>query len=69
VAFEVDSLDDNLREGWSVLMRGHAYFDYGRPGPGEESSQVWVEGPRSLRLRVDVATISGRRLITSDLRM
>src|SRR5690242_1536776 len=28
VAFQVDHVDETTRTGWSVLVRGHAHFDY-----------------------------------------
>lgn len=63
VAFEVDAVDASTRSGWSVLMRGHARMEYGSssdPGP-----DVWLPGPRGLRLRIDVTEITGRRITTS----
>jgi uncharacterized protein len=60
VAFEVDDIDVDARTGWSVLMRGHARVEYG--AGDEDGPDVWVSGPRSLRLRIEVAEITGRRL-------
>jgi nitroimidazol reductase NimA-like FMN-containing flavoprotein (pyridoxamine 5'-phosphate oxidase superfamily) len=61
VAFEVDSFDASTRTGWSVLMRGRATLAYGGAG-GEAVPEVWAGGSRSLRVTVEVAEISGRRV-------
>lgn len=62
VAFEVDDLDPATRSGWSVLVRGRRRLtpeaDGRTPRP-----DVWVPGSRWLVLRLEVRTISGRRLI------
>jgi len=61
LAFEVDDIDPVTRSGWSVLVRGRRQLDpeaYGEtPRP-----EVWVGGSRWLVLRIEVRTISGRRL-------
>jgi nitroimidazol reductase NimA-like FMN-containing flavoprotein (pyridoxamine 5'-phosphate oxidase superfamily) len=61
LAFEVDDIDPVTRSGWSVLVRGRRRLDpeaYGKtPRP-----EVWVGGSRWLVLRIEVRTISGRRL-------
>ncbi len=62
VAFEVDALDDSTRSGWSVLMRGRARLEYG--ASEDAGPDVWVPGPRHLRLRIDVTEITGRRITT-----
>jgi uncharacterized protein len=61
VAFEVDSFDADTRTGWSVLMRGRAHFDFDG-GDGSDTPDVWAAGARALRVTVDVAEISGRRI-------
>lgn len=67
MAFEVDDLDQTTRSGWSVLVRGRRRLDpeaYGEtPRP-----EVWVAGSRWLVLRIEVRTITGRRLTTSAAR-
>jgi len=60
MAFEVDDIDPADRTGWSVLLRGRGHLEYG-PGQGDEP-EVWLSGPRSLRLRIDVTEVTGRRL-------
>jgi hypothetical protein len=61
VAFQVDSFDEDSRAGWSVLLRGRAHFEHQSP-PGDADPDVWVSGPRSLRLRIEVSEVTGRRI-------
>lgn len=61
VAFEVDSFDATTRTGWSVLMRGRATLGYGATA-GEPAPEVWAAGSRALRVTVEVAEVSGRRI-------
>ena len=65
VAFEVDSFDEEARDGWSVLMRGRAHFEYLSPTESRDPD-VWIDGPRSLRMRVEVTEVTGRRILGSD---
>lgn len=61
VAFEVDQVDPERHDGWSVLARGRCLREQqqvARPEP-------WVTGPRHLGLRIDVRSISGRRILPS----
>ncbi|MFF5017314.1 helix-turn-helix domain-containing protein [Streptomyces sp. NPDC001165] len=66
VAFEVDRIDDAFSQGWSVLVRGpaHAVTD-----PEERRrlteraySTPWAGGSRSLWVRIDPFTVTGRRI-------
>jgi nitroimidazol reductase NimA-like FMN-containing flavoprotein (pyridoxamine 5'-phosphate oxidase superfamily) len=66
VAFEVDRLDEALRQGWSVLVAGTAHQV---TDPGERrhlDSQVamepWPGGVRDVYVRIIPARISGRRI-------
>ena len=63
VAFEVDEVDAATRSGWSVLMRGRAHLESGPTD--DEGPDVWAPGPRSLRLRIEVTEVTGRRIIPS----
>jgi nitroimidazol reductase NimA-like FMN-containing flavoprotein (pyridoxamine 5'-phosphate oxidase superfamily) len=63
VAFEVDDVDASTRSGWSVLMRGRGHLEYGPSGDAEPD--VWVPGPRHLRLRIDVKEVTESRISTS----
>jgi hypothetical protein len=65
VAFQVDSFDEEARQGWSVLVRGRAHFEYQSPTTSGDPD-VWVDGPRSLRLRVEVTEVTGRRILASS---
>jgi len=64
VAFEIDDIDTENRAGWSVLMRGRGHLEYG-PAGGQEPD-VWLSGPRSLRLRIEVTEVTGRRVTTPE---
>jgi nitroimidazol reductase NimA-like FMN-containing flavoprotein (pyridoxamine 5'-phosphate oxidase superfamily) len=64
VAFEIDDVDESTQSGWSVLMRGHARMEYGPPGHTEP--EPWVPGPRSLRLRIAVSEVTGRRITPAE---
>jgi hypothetical protein len=65
VAFEVDDVDPSAHSGWSVLFRGRARLEYGAP-KDETEHEVWLSGPRSLRLRIAVTEVTGRRITTAD---
>jgi uncharacterized protein len=65
VAFQADSFDEQARQGWSVLVRGRAHFEYQSPTTSGDPD-VWVDGPRSLRLRVETTEVTGRRILGSD---
>lgn len=62
VAFEVDHLEPDQRTGWSVLVRGRCTRDE----PTAERPEPWVTGPRHLGLRIDVRSISGRRILPAS---
>ncbi|MCX6399175.1 MAG: pyridoxamine 5'-phosphate oxidase family protein [Propionibacteriales bacterium] len=58
VAFEVDDLDENVHGGWSVVLHGRCR----REERSSEGNATWVTGPRVLGLRIDVRSVSGRRV-------
>lgn len=58
VAFEVDQIDEENHSGWSVLFRGRCQRQE-RVGDGPAP---WVTGPRVLGLRIEVRSVTGRRL-------
>ena len=66
VSFEADRLDEARREGWSVLVRGHA-----RKVTSERQVrqlehttclEPWAGGARDVYVRIMPARISGRRI-------
>lgn len=62
-AFEVDEIDDFTQSGWSVLLRGPAELVEDVQGLPREARPVpWVEGTRSLYVRIRASSITGRRL-------
>jgi nitroimidazol reductase NimA-like FMN-containing flavoprotein (pyridoxamine 5'-phosphate oxidase superfamily) len=66
VSFEADSLDLALREGWSVLVQGHArtVTDEREIRRLEERTHVepWAGGARDVYVRIIPGKISGRRI-------
>jgi len=64
VAFEGDDFDEFHQSGWSVLVRGVARF-VEEPGelPADERPTPWAEGIRSLFVRIETDTVTGRRLL------
>jgi uncharacterized protein len=59
VGFEVDHIDDITRTGWSVLARGRCHrVEFASVGTPE----VWVDGMRMLTIRIEVRSLSGRRI-------
>jgi nitroimidazol reductase NimA-like FMN-containing flavoprotein (pyridoxamine 5'-phosphate oxidase superfamily) len=66
VSFEVDHIDDALREGWSVLVHGHAHkiSDEHEVRHLEEVTRLvpWAGGARDVFVRIAPTLISGRRV-------
>jgi nitroimidazol reductase NimA-like FMN-containing flavoprotein (pyridoxamine 5'-phosphate oxidase superfamily) len=64
VSFEVDHLDQALREGWSVLVRGrgHKVADERDVQRLEDRThlQPWAGGARDVYVRITPTRISGR---------
>lgn len=60
VAFEVDRIDDEHHTGWSVLVRGRC----DREHRASAAPIPWVTGPRTLGVRVEVTSLSGRRVLS-----
>jgi nitroimidazol reductase NimA-like FMN-containing flavoprotein (pyridoxamine 5'-phosphate oxidase superfamily)/DNA-binding transcriptional regulator YiaG len=65
-AFEVDHIDEVLRQGWSVLVRGQAHRVL-QPGElrhvrTEATVQPWAGGPRDIYVRIVPDRITGRRI-------
>ena len=68
IGFEVDQIDSELSEGWSVLVRGG-----GREVPLEDVADLlnlmhedlprpWAEGVHNHWLAIKIASVTGRRL-------
>ena len=65
VAFQLDHVDEFYESGWSVLVRGRAEPVTPQDLPADMTGgpTPWVEGPRTLLLRVTPSEISGRRIV------
>ncbi len=66
VGFEVDHFDEARREGWSVLVHGHArkITDEREVKRRENGTRLepWAAGARDVYVRIAPTRISGRRL-------
>jgi nitroimidazol reductase NimA-like FMN-containing flavoprotein (pyridoxamine 5'-phosphate oxidase superfamily) len=66
VSFETDHLDEALREGWSVLVHGHAHriTDEREVKKLEAGIRLepWAAGSRDVYVRIAPTRISGRRV-------
>jgi len=66
VSFEADCLDEALREGWSVLVQGHAHqvTDEREMTRLEHGTRLepWAAGARDVYVRIKPSQISGRRI-------
>jgi nitroimidazol reductase NimA-like FMN-containing flavoprotein (pyridoxamine 5'-phosphate oxidase superfamily) len=64
VSFEVDHLDQAQREGWSVLVQGHAHKVEDERGvkrlEDRTHLQPWAGGARDVYVRIAPTRISGR---------
>jgi len=65
-AFEVDHVDDVLRQGWSVLVRGQAHrvLQSGELRHVREEATImpWAGGARDVYVRIVPDRITGRRI-------
>ena len=65
VAFEIDEIQRDTQEGWSVLVQGPAHFVDTREelAPiAELGVQAWAGGPKEQFIRVIPIHIGGRRI-------
>lgn len=66
VSFEADHIDEALREGWSVLVQGHAHkiSDEREVTRLERATSLepWAGGARDVWVRITLTRISGRRI-------
>ncbi|MDR2988333.1 MAG: pyridoxamine 5'-phosphate oxidase family protein [Nocardiopsaceae bacterium] len=65
VAFEIDSIDEAAREGWSVLIHGPAHHVDNlteRDRIAQTGVEPWAGGDRQHAIRITPHRISGRRI-------
>ncbi len=66
VSFEVDSLNEAEREGWSVLVHGHAHKVTDERAVKQLEDRMdlepWAGGARDVYVRIAPTQISGRRI-------
>jgi nitroimidazol reductase NimA-like FMN-containing flavoprotein (pyridoxamine 5'-phosphate oxidase superfamily) len=69
LSFEVDHFDEALREGWSVLVQGHAHevTDEREVKHIEHVTHLepWAPGARDVYVRIAPTQISGRTILRS----
>lgn len=66
VALEIDRIDRTTRTGWSVVVQGTATVTDLTglpPRPSLAGLEPWAEGRRGLLVRIEVDSITGRRLV------
>lgn len=66
VSFEVDAIDVATRTGWSVLVRGQA-SELGEWEATSVSLQPWAGGSKDRWVQLEVASVTGRRLVLPEL--
>lgn len=65
VAFEIDQIDDEAREGWSVLIQGSAHHvdsEAEQASVAAAGVEPWPEGEREHFIRIYPTRITGRRV-------
>lgn len=66
ISFEVDHLDETRREGWSVLVQGHAHKVTSEAEVRRLEHAVrlepWASGARDVYVRITPVQVSGRRI-------
>lgn len=71
VAFEIDEVDELMRSGWSVLVKGTGYevtdaVDRVSAELRDLPVEPWAPGERPYLLRIDPVLITGRRVKTTQ---
>lgn len=63
VAFEIDDIDRDRQEGWSVLVQGPAHHVTDADAAGIRSDvKAWAPGDRQLFVRIVPSRVTGRRI-------
>jgi len=66
VSFEADHIDEALREGWSVLVHGHAQEVTAESAVKRLEDRIrlepWAAGARDVYVRIAPTRVSGRRI-------
>jgi nitroimidazol reductase NimA-like FMN-containing flavoprotein (pyridoxamine 5'-phosphate oxidase superfamily) len=65
VSFQVDSIDVQRREGWSVLISGRAYQAFPHE-VGHLQLEPYAKGDRERWVRIEPERITGRRIRPHD---
>lgn len=64
VAFEIDELDPERQQGWSVLVQGPAHHltEAEREAYGDAGLVTWAGGEREMYVRITPSSVTGRRV-------
>jgi hypothetical protein len=69
VAFEIDGIDHDRQQGWSVLVRGvlhHLDHNEIELFSGRFDPKPWVRDERTAWLAIKARAVSGRRLVATE---
>ena len=66
VAFEIDGIDAQHRQGWSVVVRGELHHINSAVAGERFDSEPWLAAERDAWLMIEPLEISGRRLHPDD---
>ncbi|MET1061003.1 MAG: pyridoxamine 5'-phosphate oxidase family protein [Nocardioides sp.] len=65
-AFQIDSVDDFVQSGWSVLVRGRAeLLEWDELPEQNDRPESWAAGSRNVFVRITPTRVTGRRLLPS----
>lgn len=63
VAFQVDEYDDEVANGWTVLIQGRSDLSQNGPAPSLKS---WAPGDRAVGIAINPVQYSGRAISASQ---
>ena len=65
-AFQIDSVDEFVQSGWSVLVRGRAeLLEWDEHPDHDDRPESWAAGSRNVFVRITSERVTGRRLLPS----
>ena len=68
ISLQIDDIDMTSHTGWSVLARGvaKAVAEHDRVGVGAPAIDTWSPGTKPVLIRMEITSISGRRLVSNS---
>jgi len=65
-AFQIDSFDEYVLSGWSVLVRGRAeLLEWDQLPDQDHRPEPWAAGSRNVYVRITAEKVTGRRVLPS----